>query len=286
MSTKWYYIEGKDPRGPVSKKYILEMIQSDRLNHNDYLWRKGLIRWTKIEDIEDFYNLANNEEVVLEEENNEELKSDDTNEYDLDEMGFNDERKNINNKVNSSLQVLFQENSDFFILIGPDREAKPLQYGPFAKEKLKKLFDQKRINSQTYIWTKSLTDWQLLGSFDDYETVFEDELDGEDLHEKRKFHRKPFIARMLFHDKKNLYEGLCRDVSIGGMQIMVSGMDLNVGEIISINVHPQNTDHHFLAKGKIVRKINGNKGFSIRFINISDDAKDSIESYINNTEED
>ena len=92
--------------------------------------------------------------------------------------------------------------------------------------------------------------------------------------------RKPFVARMLFHDNSEVYEGACRDISVGGMQILVSDFPGEVGEEIALNVHPENGEYCFVAAGKIVRFLDGKQGFSFRFTELSDDAKKVIENYV------
>ena len=85
---------------------------------------------------------------------------------------------------------------------------------------------------------------------------------------------------MFIENNSQLYEGICRDVSIGGMQVLVNQFPGSVSERISINVHPDNTDHHFTASGEIVRLLEGGVGFSFRFLNLSDEAMKTINSYI------
>ena len=60
---------------------------------------------------------------------------------------------------------------------------------------------------------------------------------------------------MFFANNDQLFEGVCRDISIGGMQVLVDHFPAQVGERISLNVHPENSEHHFVADGEIVRKV-------------------------------
>ena len=77
--------------------------------------------------------------------------------------------------------------------------------------------------------------------------------------------------------KQEVFEGICRDISNGGMQVLVSGF--GEGERISINVHPDNTDYHFVADVDC-KMDKGNIGFLFRFINLSEDAIKAIGNYI------
>ena len=98
--------------------------------------------------------------------------------------------------------------------------------------------------------------------------------------DRRKNKRKPFVARMFYHNDSIVYEGICRDISIGGLQVLVDGFPGKIGDDISLNVHPENTEHSFVAGGKIVRILEGDQGFSLRFMNLSEEARDSIEAYL------
>ena len=90
-----------------------------------------------------------------------------------------------------------------------------------------------------------------------------------------------YLFRLFFHDNSQVYEGICRDISVGGLQILVSDFPCNVGDKVSMNVHPDNTDYHFTASGKVVRKLDGDAGFSLRFEDLSNEASQAISTYIN-----
>ena len=74
---------------------------------------------------------------------------------------------------------------------------------------------------------------------------------------------------------------LCRDISVGGLQVLVSSFPGNIGDDVTMNVHPDNSDYNFVASGKIVRLLEGGQGFSLRFLDLSPEAEQSIRTYIN-----
>ena len=100
--------------------------------------------------------------------------------------------------------------------------------------------------------------------------------------EKRSFERKPIIARLFVTDREEVYEGICRDISSGGMQVLLADYPGTVGDEISINVHPENTEYHFVASGKIVRFLDADMGFSFEFSELSEDAMNAIKSFLEN----
>ena len=129
---------------------------------------------------------------------------------------------------------------------------------------------------------RGMSDWKVLADFIDYSEVFEGLPPVIEEEERRRGLRKPFIARMFFEADQRVYVGICRDVSIGGMQVLVDQAPAPIGEKISINVHPENTEHHFVADGEVVRHLDGGQGFSFRFKELSTDAKQAIQKYITN----
>ena len=246
MSHSWYYVVENERKGPVAHSDMAQLITSSQLGMEDYVWRKGFENWMKLRDVQELNSLLSEESSDF------------------------------------SLSALDPESKCVFIRTGSDRGGLPQDYGPFSLNILKKLAQESRINSKTLIYTKGLPKWAYLGEVSGYQEIFEDVPPVISDAEKRANKRKPFVARILFHNSKKLYEGLCRDISIGGMQILVAHFPGKVGEEISMNVHPENEDYHFVASGKIVRLLEGNQGFSFRFTDLADEAKTSILNYIKN----
>ena len=85
---------------------------------------------------------------------------------------------------------------------------------------------------------------------------------------------------MYIENKKEVFVGICRDISVGGMQVLVDHFPGRVGEKIAINVHPENTEYNFVADGKIVRSLDGGQGFSFRFMNLSSESQNAIQRYL------
>ena len=123
------------------------------------------------------------------------------------------------------------------------------QYGPYSIKQLKNFFDEKRINGKTLIFAVGMDNWRFFA-----ETPFFKEMpDSSQKEERRKNARRPFVARILFHNNAAIFEGICQDISINGLQILVADFPGKVGDKITLNVHPDNSDYNFTASGKIIR---------------------------------
>lgn len=255
MSEKWYYVLAGERQGPVEFDQLNELYTSGTLSEDDYVWYKGLDNWIKIKDADGFGS---------------------------PETAAKESASAIPEPIEESVDLLNFDNDSkcFYIKTGSDRGQAETEYGPFSIDLLKSLYDEKRINAKTFVFTKGMSNWMILGEVDGYEQVFEELPPTIKEEDKRGFKRKPFIARMFIQNNQDIFEGICRDVSVGGMQVLVDNFPGTIGEKISINVHPENTEHHFVASGQIVRILEGGQGFSFRFSNLSGDATNAINSYI------
>ena len=254
MSANWYYVLEGERQGPVELGQVKELLSNGVLNQADYVWKKGLDNWVTIEDCSDF----------------QEQQTPPAPQGDLPgviESSFDLTSLNADEKI-------------IYIKIGADRGAQEVEYGPFSINILKKLYNENRVNAKTFIFCKGLRSWTVLADLDGFETIFNETPPKIEDKDKRAFKRKPLIARMFIQNNDQVFEGICRDLSIGGMQVLIDNFPAKVSEKISINVHPENTEHHFVASGEIVRVLEGGHGFSFRFIDLNKDAINSINSYI------
>lgn len=257
MADNWYYVQNKLRNGPVGIEVLESMIKNHELQAEDYVWKKGFENWKKIKDVP--------------------------------ELEVSEERPAPGNPVPATPKVeekqlnlkdLDPDERLLYIRIGADRGQLPTEYGPYSVNILKKLFKENRINGKTEVFIKGAKTFKLLGDLPDYQDIFEELPPPIQESDRRITERKPFIARLFVQNNKNLYEGICRDISVGGMQILMDEFHGKVGDKITINVHPQNSDYHFTASGIVVRLLEGNSGFSFRFDGLSDEAKSAIEKYL------
>lgn len=258
MSQDWYYVQNGERQGPVTFEEALSLFNDKTLSGEDYVWTKGYENWKKIKDIKEFNNKATAKEFDIK-DIPKEIKKDEQI-WDLTEL------KNDINII--------------FVRIGVDRGGAAQEYGPFSIDLMQRLYKEKRINGKTQVFIQGMADWKFLTEMPGFEDTFLDKPARIKDSDRRDADRKPFIARMFIQSRDQVLEGICRDISIGGMQVLVDHYPGKVGDIISINVHPENSEHHFVASGEIVRMLEGNLGFSFRFINLKEDAINAINGYI------
>ncbi|MCP4912597.1 MAG: DUF4339 domain-containing protein [Oligoflexia bacterium] len=278
----WFYVQGSEKVGPVSQEELEALFKNQTLNDQSYVWTKGFENWERLAEVNELKHLLNAPEPVTSEP--------DTPSF--GETSFSDPDEEIEDipMIQNAPPLIkefdwnsvSEDHKIFHIKIGQDRGADEREYGPYSIKQLRKAYNESRINEKTYIFTTGLENWMYLIDAPIFETICGGLPPAVQDVDRRRDPRKPFVARLFFHDENELYEGICRDVSIGGLQILVATNNREVGDVITMNVHPENTDFCFTAKGEIVRLLDGNQGFSLRFVDLSDQAKGSIDKYITN----
>lgn len=262
MSDQWYYVHNNERVGPVDVAEIENLIQSAVIKEDSFVWKKGFDNWAKLADVEELMLLKKVEHISIEEVEDIPLISDTPpilKQIDWDSIGENEKL--------------------FLIKIGYDRGDDEKEYGPFSIAQLRRAYTENRVNEKTYIFLNGIENWMLLGESPVFNKISSLPPNLDDI-DRRQTPRKPFVARLFFHDNSDVFEGICRDVSIGGLQVLVSEAPCKVGDIVNLNVHPENSDYCFVASGKVVRLLDGKQGFSLRFEGLPEESKKAITTYV------
>jgi hypothetical protein len=252
----WYYVKGNERVGPITEQELFELIENSSLVLSSYVWRRGFEDWKTLSEVDELAKYVDKVQSVGQEDEIEES-------FDWDNFDHS-------SKI-------------FMIKTGVDRGQDEAEYGPFSFDLLKKLFNENRVNAKTFIYAAGMKSWTFIGDTPVFQTEFSS-LPAEISDNDRRINiRRPFVAKILFTDNQEVYEGVCRDISIGGLQILVADVPVNVKDVVSLNVHPDNTNYHFIAEAEVVRVVPGNAGLSVRFTNLTSEAKKTIMSYVENS---
>jgi len=296
MGSTWYFVEKNDKAGPIDDATLEQYIREKKLGEKSFVWKKGFEDWKRIEDVaelDQYFNetpispLESFDEVPFFEEENTGSgfeESLDVSDYlELEDESKNKKVNPVSPAADKSMGINWSQISHdaqiFTIKVGMDRGAEENEYGPFSLNMLKKLFDENRINAKTFIFTPGMTNWIFLADLPIFSKIFQMVPPVIEEVDRRVASRRPFVAKMFFHNNAKFFEGICRDISVGGLQVLVSNSPVKVGEIISLNVHPENSEYSFVASAKVVRLLNGGQGFSLIFKNLSEEAT-AINNYL------
>lgn len=265
MADNWYYVQKGNRHGPVAIEVIESMIQNQDLRPEDFVWKKGFENWKKIKDTSELQTQSAPTPVAPPK-------------MEIPQPPVSPAAPAPKKEI--KLKDHNPDENIIWIRVGNDRGTPPTEYGPYSVNMMKRLYKENRINGKTEVFVKGSDNYRLLADLPDFQDIFEELPPVIKESEKRTQVRKPFIARLFIQNNKNLYEGICRDISVGGMQILLDDFKGNAGDKITINVHPENSDYHFTASGVVVRILEGNAGFSFRFQGLTEEAKRSIEKYV------
>jgi len=278
---KWYYVQDGERQGPVDENKMQALAQAGTLTNESYVWKKGMKDWAHLADVAELANLVAAAPAARTPSFAPAPESDDPA---FDDLAGADNTASMlmeeAPKTNFDWHKVDTQQKIFMIKTGIDRGANEAEYGPFNLAMLQRLLQEKRINLKTLVYTPGMDTWEFLA-----DTPLAGQITSEvppviAESERRKAVRRPFVAKMFLSDDQQVFEGVCRDISIGGLQILVSNMPVQVGDTISMNVHPDNTSHSFVATGRVVRLLGQHQGLSVRFQNLDDAARQAINAYL------
>ncbi len=258
MSEKWYYVQGNEKVGPVDKAEIEALFKKGGILKDNYVWTSGMENWTLLEEVKNFSHLFNDNGPP--------------------ELPLNKPKKKFD------WENLNEKAPLFSLKIGPDRgtEEKILDQW-FSLEQIIKFAADKRINEKTLILAIGMEEFLPLGEVPIREKIFP-QLKIEDFKpiERRQSERIPILARIFFENEQKFLEGICINLSQGGMKVLINDFPGNVGSEISMNVHKDNPPHSFVATGIIVSISEDKTGFGLKFKDLTEESKSTINTILKN----
>jgi hypothetical protein len=251
---KWFTVVNARPIGPLSAKDIVTRIQAGELSFASHVWKEGFSGWTRIYDVIDFKPLLPAE-------------------------------------PSAALIASFQKPAAQ--VAPPPMAPKPdlrtwyiyldeANYGPISDSEVATLIQAGRITLATYMWQKGFADWTPAKDVPAWSNAFSGVAPAvvTKQFDKRSAPRKPFETKILLTDGKEVGWAICRDISVGGMQVLMDHSPGPAGTELKLNVNPQGNVPGFACEGTVVRILEDGRGFSFRFKTLSADARAAIEKYI------
>jgi hypothetical protein len=258
---EWFVSVGEKFRGPFKASEIYQQLQSHEVNWIDYVYREKEGKWIKLSDHPVFTTLIPEPPKP---------------------------KPVIAPVAAPPPPPKMEEEIKWFLF---QQEA---QTGPYPTSELRRLISAGQVHENAFVWQEKFTDWKPFGEVAELKSAPKapSPPSAPGLHsspkvddqrkDKRTAPRKPLVAQIYVANQTALSTGICRDISVGGMQILTDRLPGGVGANVKLHVSPPADSglSPFIAEGSIVRILEDQRGFSIRFSLISDEAKRSIESYI------
>lgn len=268
----WFLSQGEHAIGPMTAAEIQSKVESGEITMAHYAWKNGQSDWKRICDIRTF-------KVLTPEAPKKKLIQD-----------LKKQPKVIQSKRKKApppppSEAYSQEKAEepvWFVF-------QDAQYGPFTTEEVIRSIKIQKFSSQTHIWKDGMADWVQIGQQEDFQNELpkktskpSKQLSPAKTDERRGAPRRPLVARILMTDEDRVIVGICRDISVGGMQVLTDILPGQAGDLIKLNVSPAAPDliGPFVAEGEIVRVLEDGRGFSFRFKELSPESRKTIEKYV------
>ncbi|HRK02617.1 MAG TPA: DUF4339 domain-containing protein, partial [Oligoflexia bacterium] len=228
---KFFIAMGNKAMGPLSAQEVYERIQRGEVGLLHYYWRKGLSDWKRLAEEKEFAVLVPKKPASSSIKTLRSRIGDITKDVELTQT-----------RVNRPY-YLYTNNT---------------QYGPFSEDELLRVLKTQKVSRNAYAWTAGWPNWKRLSSIPEFAEfvastpapkptskassksksktksslkkvpasndqtmgVRMGTVAGEDLSDKRGGPRRPLVARLFLHNNQDVIIAVCRDISIGGMQVL------------------------------------------------------------------
>ncbi|OFZ80805.1 MAG: hypothetical protein A2583_08385 [Bdellovibrionales bacterium RIFOXYD1_FULL_53_11] len=254
----WYIAVGERWLGPLAAEDVYERIMQHQITWAHYIWRESQGEWKRICDVPVFKAALPSKPA----------------------------REKLPPKPPSSDR---SEERSWFLYYNDS------QFGPFSTSEVERYLQTGKIHGKIHVWRDGMSEWKRLETVKEFAVkkaqikparrTAQPPPPQSTARDKREMPRKPLVARIMFAKDDRIAVAICRDVSVGGMQVLTDLVPGKAGDRIKLNVTPPGDDRGgnikpFVAEGVIVRILDDGRGFSFRFGKLPDEARRAIEDYI------
>lgn len=268
---QWYVAMGEKWIGPISASEVYERITTQKITWAHFVWKPGEKEWRRLCDVKTFAAAV---PAVPSKTLQREVKETSVSKPIVKQTA----RKAAEPAPTSSKGASAPKSEGGWFLYYNET-----QFGPFTRDEVLRFLSVGKITLKVHAWRSGLKTWTRIEELEQFKgakaqppTAEQKKQEKADL---RKAPRRPMVAKILLTNAKEVSDAVCRDISVGGMQVLTDQVPGKVGEKIKLNVSASEIDA-FVAEGVIVRLLEDQKGFSFRFDKLPDQAKRSIEQYI------
>lgn len=248
--SEWFLAVGDQSVGPLTASEVYERIVRGEASWVSFVWKEGMPEWTRVSDVSGFESLMPKAPVA--------------------KPGSQPPKPPGQTKTKSRDWFLYHSNA---------------QHGPFAEDEVIGMVQVGSTGSDVYAWKDGMKDWEPLSLIPAFKAYAKTPVTpGAGAAEKRAHARRPLIAKVMIAEGSKVFVGMCRDVSIGGMQVMSEYVPQSVGAKLKLNISPPDLTkaafQAFVAEGTVVRILDDRRGFSFRFSELPAATRTVIERII------
>ena len=261
---EWFLAVNDQSVGPLRASDILERIAAGSVTYFHYVWKEGFTDWKRICDVEELQSAK--------------PKAPTKRPPPMPKSAAPTVKK-AEPRVSQANQP-----KEWFLFYNDT------QFGPFSKSEVAAYLQLGKIHGKIHVWKDGLDAWTVMSEVAELKDLAAAAKKSEAKPvDRRKASRKPLVARIMMANDSSVVAAVCRDISVGGMQVLTDQIPGKVGSKIKMNVSSAGKKSSkalapFVAEGVIVRMLEDGRGFSFRFEKITAEARKSIESFIKENE--
>ena len=309
-SPQWYVAVGKKGVGPMTTAELYEKINRGLLTWVDFGWKKGQKSWERLCDLDDLKSLMPSRPGQDIQRRVQKSVDSEAAESPAVRPSSRASRKSTDSSPAQASQPSAPPTSPAAEAKAWYLHANATQYGPFTEKEVLRALEIGKINSRVHAWSSGMSGWERLERISIFQTHTAPSAKSgstaaskvgsssagsprveksTQVSDKRETPRLPMIAQVLMADEQTVIVGICRDISIGGLQVLTDRAPAPVGSRLKMNISPSGDGsgkgfQPFVAEGVVVRVLEDGRGFSFRFNRLADAARRSIEEYIESAE--
>ena len=302
----WYVALGERLIGPMNAADVYTRVVSGEISWAHFVWKPGQVDWKRICDTKTFQSAVPSAPAKgMQNQVKEASRPTVRKVQSSGQGGMKTPPKPGRGTGEISWPGFAQppaESKDWFLYYNES------QFGPFTEGDIHRFLKAGKIHGRVHTWKDGMGGWERIERLPVFEAsslaataARESKKAGkaaaptvQAASDKRVAARKPLIAKILMANHDSLTAAVCRDISVGGMQVLTDRIPGAPGTRIKMNVSPSGAAGAtnaangsiapFVAEGVIVRILEDGHGFSFRFDKLSDAAKRVIEGYIQQNE--
>lgn len=287
---KFFLAIGGKAVGPLTTQELYDRLSRGDCHFLNYVWAEGWPDWRTVSSVEDFRDLL--------------PKKPQKTTIDKIQARLNAKRKAAQAIEDAPSQA---DSKCWYLHFGGS------QFGPFSESEMSHVIDAQNVDDTAHVWKQGFSGWKKIHEIPALAKLLRPSLPQVDApppfgsdsqsspvvklagrtskkgtkenkkSERRSSPRKPLVARLFLSNEKEVVVAVCRDVSVGGMQVLTDHVPGDVGTVLKLNVSPAQDAKAvkgFVAEGEIVRVLEDGRGFSFRFTRLSEDARKAIGAYV------
>jgi len=276
---QWYVAMGERWIGPLTAADVYERVLAQELTWAHYVWKQGQSEWKRICDVKTFQAAVPTApaKAVLTE-----VKA-----ASKPTIKQGARKSVVAPPPPMNAEQTGAADTKIWFLYFNDA-----QYGPFSRTEIANLQQAGKITPRVHAWREGMGNWDRIERISELKAPLEKsgkiakKAEAPSQVEQRAAPRRPLVAKIILASGDAIRVGMCRDISVGGMQVLMDQLPGPVGTRVKLNVSPAGTApagqsiEPFVAEGVVVRILEDRRGFSFRFEKLNDNAKRSIERYL------